>query len=452
MQEKLNGFWTSRMGFILACVGAAVGLGNIWKFPYMAGTQGGGAFVLIYLISIFAIATPIAAAELLVGRRGKSDASGSVRNVAAAAGLRRSFGWIGGMGVFGAFLLLTFYAVIAGWVSAYVVSALSGQLSGLDKAASGALFTDLLSDPTRLIIHQILFLALLGIILVRNLSQGLERANIILMPSLIFMLLAIAVYGSVVGDLTAALNFMFTPDFSKINAEVVQSAIGHGFFSVGVGAAMLITYGAYIDSHIDLGKTAIVIALADTAIALLAGIGIFSIVFGQSLDAAAGPGLMFTTLPIAFAQVPFGGFIALLFFVLAYFAALTSGLSLAEAVIHWSEKRFSISRTKAAVLMMSLTFLVGLASVFSFNIWQDIRLADHGVLANKTLFDVKDYLVTAYVMPLSGLSVVVFASWMVPTEVARSALGSGGGLFVIWQWCGRLLAPIGIVWIIVANL
>ena len=452
MSERMNGYWTSRLGFILACVGAAVGLGNIWKFPYMAGTQGGGAFVLVYLVSIFAIATPIAAAELLIGRKGQSDAAGSLANVAKHAGLRSSFAWIGNLGVFGAFTLLTFYAVIAGWVSAYVVSALFGELSGLDKQSSGSLFDGLLANPEKMIIHQIIFLALLGVILVRNLAKGLERANIILMPALVIMLIAIAIYGAIYGDLSAALAFLFTPDFSKITPEAVQSAIGHGFFSVGVGAAMLITYGAYVDEKIDLGKTAILIAIADTIIALLAGVGIFSIVFGQSLDAAAGPGLMFTTLPLAFSQIPAGGVIALVFFVLAYFAALTSGLSLAEAIIHWGEKRFSISRPQSAVLMLSTTFIVGLATVFSFNIWQDVRLQETGLLADKTLFDLKDYLVTAYVMPISGLTVVMFASWLLPQELARTALGTQGGLFTVWLWSARLLAPLGIVWIIIANL
>ena len=277
MQHKNTSFWTSNMGFTLACIGAAVGLGNIWKFPYMTGTQGGGAFVFVYLVTIFAIAIPVAAAELLVGRKGRSDAVSSVRDIALENNRPAAFGVIGGIGVFGSFVLLTFYAVIAGWVSSYIWRALSGQIGGLDAAGAEAMFGDLLASPNEMIVHQLGFLVFLGVILIRKLSAGLERANLILMPSLVIMLVFIAVYGAIAGDIKASLAYMFTPDFSKITPEVIQSAVGQGFFSVGVGAAMLMTYGAYLDKSINLGQAAITIALADTAIAILAGIGIFAI-------------------------------------------------------------------------------------------------------------------------------------------------------------------------------
>jgi NSS family neurotransmitter:Na+ symporter len=446
MQHKNTSFWSSNMGFTLACVGAAVGLGNIWKFPYMTGTQGGGAFVFVYLITIFAIAIPVAAAELLVGRKGQSDAVSSVRDIAVENNHPAGFGIIGGIGVFGSFILLTFYAVIAGWVSSYVWRALSGQIGGLDATGAGIMFTDLLASPNEMIMHQLAFLVFLGLILIRKLSVGLERANLILMPSLVIMLLFIAVYGSIAGDIKASLAYMFTPDFSKITPEVIQSAVGQGFFSVGVGAAMLMTYGAYLDKSINLGRAAITIALADTAIAILAGIGIFAIVFGQSLDPTAGPGLIFTTLPLAFGQMPFGGPLALIFFMLVYFAALTSGLSLAEVMFRWAENRFGWSRKRAIYVMLGATFLVGLTTVFSFNIWSDVKLA------GRTLFDLKDYLVTAYIMPIGGLGVVLFAAWVMPVETLKQAFGGDGPLFSAWLFAGRFLAPLGILWIFWAGL
>jgi NSS family neurotransmitter:Na+ symporter len=446
MQHKNTSFWSSNMGFTLACVGAAVGLGNIWKFPYMTGTQGGGAFVFVYLITIFTIAIPVAAAELLVGRKGQSDAVSSVRDIAVENNHPAGFGIIGGIGVFGSFILLTFYAVIAGWVSSYVWRALSGQIGGLDATGAGIMFTDLLASPNEMIMHQLAFLVFLGLILIRKLSVGLERANLILMPSLVIMLLFIAVYGSIAGDIKASLAYMFTPDFSKITPEVIQSAVGQGFFSVGVGAAMLMTYGAYLDKSINLGRAAITIALADTAIAILAGIGIFAIVFGQSLDPTAGPGLIFTTLPLAFGQMPFGGPLALIFFMLVYFAALTSGLSLAEVMFRWAENRFGWSRKRAIYVMLGSTFLVGLTTVFSFNIWSDVKLA------GRTLFDLKDYLVTAYIMPIGGLGVVLFAAWVMPVETLKQAFGGDGPLFSAWLFAGRFLAPLGILWIFWAGL
>ncbi|MCH1542941.1 MAG: sodium-dependent transporter [Alphaproteobacteria bacterium] len=446
MQHKNTSFWTSNMGFTLACVGAAVGLGNIWKFPYMTGTQGGGAFVFVYLITIFAIAIPVAAAELLVGRKGQSDAVSSVRDIAVENKRPAGFGIIGGIGVFGSFILLTFYAVIAGWVSSYIWRALSGQIGSLDATSAGAMFTDLLASPNEMIVHQLAFLVFLGLILIRKLSAGLERANLILMPSLVVMLAFIAVYGAVAGDIKASLAYMFTPDFSKITPEVIQSAVGQGFFSVGVGAAMLMTYGAYLDKSINLGRAAIIIALADTAIAILAGIGIFAIVFGQSLDPTAGPGLIFTTLPLAFAQMPFGGPLALIFFMLVYFAALTSGLSLAEVMFRWAENRFGWSRKRAIYVMLGATFLVGLSTVFSFNIWSDVKLV------GRTMFDLKDYLVTAYIMPIGGLGVILFAAWVMPVETLKQAFGGDGFLFSAWLFAGRFLAPLGISWIFWAGL
>ena len=446
MQHKNTSFWTSNMGFTLACIGAAVGLGNIWKFPYMTGTQGGGAFVFVYLVTIFAIAIPVAAAELLVGRKGRSDAVSSVRDIALENNRPAAFGVIGGIGVFGSFVLLTFYAVIAGWVSSYIWRALSGQIGGLDAAGAEAMFGDLLASPNEMIVHQLGFLVFLGVILIRKLAAGLERANLILMPSLVIMLVFIAVYGAIAGDIKASLAYMFTPDFSKITPEVIQSAVGQGFFSVGVGAAMLMTYGAYLDKSINLGQAAITIALADTAIAILAGIGIFAIVFGQSLDPSAGPGLIFTTLPLAFAQLPFGGPLALIFFLLVYFAALTSGLSLAEVMFRWAENRFGWSRKRAIAVMLGATFLVGLCTVFSFNIWSDVTVA------GRTMFDLKDYFVTAYIMPLGGLGVILFAAWVMPVATLKQAFGGDGILFSAWLFAGSFLAPLGILWIFWAGL
>lgn len=446
MNHKNTSFWTSNIGFTLACVGAAVGLGNIWKFPYMAGTQGGGAFVLVYLITIFAIAIPVAAAELLVGRRGQSDAVTSVRDIALENDRPAAFGIIGGIGVLGSFILLTFYAVIAGWVSAYIWRALSGQIGGLDAGGAGAMFDGLLASPGEMIAHQVAFLLFLGLTLSQTLSVGLERANLILMPTLVVMLVLVALYGAIAGDIGASLDYLFTPDFSKITPEVIQSAVGQGFFSVGVGAAMLMTYGAYLDKSINLGKAAITIALADTAIAILAGVGIFAIVFGQSLDPSAGPGLIFTTLPLAFAELPFGGLLALVFFVLVYFAAVTSGLSLAEVLFHWAENRFDWSRRRAVIVMLGVVFLVGLTTVFSFNIWADVKIA------GRSLFDLKDYLVTAYVMPIGGLGVILFAAWVMPVATLKEAYGNDGALFSAWLFAGRYLSPLGILWIFWAGL
>ena len=443
--------WASQTGFVFACIGAAVGLGNIWKFPYMTGVQGGGAFVLIYLASIFAIAIPIAAAELVIGRQGRSDAQQAVKNIAAESGKPklRAHRHIGGAGPvhFTDFLCRD----CRSRVTAYIARALTGALGGLDASSANSLLAGS-AAPGEMIAHQILFLALIGLILIRELSAGLERANLVMIPLLILMLVGIALYGAMAGDVGAALAFLFTPDFSKITPATIQSAIGHGFFSVGVGAAMLMTYGAYLDRQVDLAKAAITIGIADTIIALIAGIGVFAIVFGEGLDPTGGPGLIFTTLPLAFSQMPGGSVLAVIFFTLVFFAALTSGLSLSEVIIRWAENTFGLSRLKATIIMLTLSFAVGLASVFSFNVWSELYLFESGVLANKTLFDVKDYLVTALVMPICGLGVVTFASWVAPIEPMRAVMGSSKMIFNLWLWSARIIAPAGIGWMLWTGL
>ena len=437
----LHPTWSSRIGFLLAAIGAAVGLGNIWKFPYMAGTQGGGAFVLIYLATIFAIAIPVAAAELFMGRSGGGNVVHSTRQLLKKH--RRGDHWhiIGWVALPASFLIMTFYAVIAGWVLAYIWRTVSGQLADVTAQTSGRTLDALLASPAEMIFWQAAFLALVGVVLARELRTGLERANLIMMPLLFFMLVLIAGYGLVAGDFVGALRFLFVPDFAQLSPQVLIAAIGHGFFSVGVGAAILLTYGAYLNDRSNLFTTAALIGLADTVIALLAGIGIFSIVFSQSLDPAGGPGLIFTTLPIAFAQLPGGQFFAFIFFVLLLFAAWTSALSLTEVVVAWLHEEWRIARPRAVALTLSAIFLVGLLSVFSFNLASEWRVPGFG---DRILFDVKDYIASNILLLLGGLLMILFTSWALPAEASRRDMGDGIGHF-LWFWLARTLAPAGIL-------
>ncbi len=443
-----NKQWSSYAGFILACIGAAVGLGNVWKFPYMVGTNGGSAFVLIYLMTIFAIAIPIAAAELLLGRMGQAGSIASLRNLVGKDKPQlRAFAILpGGVGVLASYVLLSFYAVIAGWVMAYILFAVNGTLVGVDADGSAAVFNLVLGNAEMMIVFQFLFLAFIALILYRGIGGGLEKANLFLMPALFIMLILIAVYGVIGGDAKASLTYLFTPDFGKINAQTILAAVGQGFFSVGVGAAMLITYGAFMDREINIGYAAITIGLADTLIACLAGFGIFAIVFGQGLDPAGGPGLIFTTLPIAFAQLSGGMILAFIFFTLVFFAALTSGLALAEVVISALETSFGVHRTTAILLTLGSCFVIGLATVFSFNHWAEVKVF------GKTLFDAKDYLAANILMPLSGLLVILFACWALPVEKIRASFGGSAIMFTSWLWLGRIISPLGIIWVFWENL
>ena len=444
--------WSSKIAFLIACIGAAVGLGNIWKFPYMAGTQGGGAFVLIYLISIFAIGIPIATAELLIGRGGRRNVVSSVRQLAKHTRYPILYAPIGVISIFTTFLLMTFYAVIAGWVMAYIWRALTGALNGLNAEGASQLFGGLLANPQEMIFWQVAFLALTGFVTARNIRSGLEKANVILMPLLFIMLLLIIGYGFVAGDIVQAVTFLFTPDFSKITANTILSAIGHGFFSVGVGTAILITYGAYVQGNMRIGEAAMIIGLADTVIALLAGIGIFAIVFAQNLAPGSGPGLIFTTLPLAFAQMPAGTILATIFFLLVLFAALTSALSITEVPVRWIHENFNIPRSRASFIVLFACFIVGLITVFSFNVWQDVRLASSGILSDKSLFDIKDYIASNILLPLGGLLIVSFAAWVMPVEQTSDYFGKANGFYKIWLWLARIVAPIGIIWVFLANL
>ena len=439
----LHPTWSSRIAFLLAAVGAAVGLGNIWKFPYMAGTQGGGAFVLVYLATIFAIAIPVAAAELFMGRSGGGNVVHSTQHLLKTH--RRSGRWhiIGWVSLPAAFLLMTFYAVIAGWVLAYIWRTVSGQIADVTAQTSGAALDALLASPGEMIFWQAAFLALVGGVLARELRAGLERANLIMMPLLFVMLLVIAIYGLIAGDFAGALRFLFVPNFEQLSPQVLLSAIGHGFFSVGVGAAILLTYGAYLNDRSNLFTTAALIGLADTIIALLAGIGIFSIVFSQSLDPAQGPGLIFTTLPIAFAQLPGGQMFAFIFFVLLLFAAWTSALSLTEVVVAWLHEEWRMARPRAVALALSGIFLIGLLSVFSFNLGSEWRVPGFG---ERSLFDVKDFIVSNILLLVGGLLMIVFTSWALPAEASRREMGDGIGHF-IWFWLSRTIAPLGILWV-----
>ena len=448
--EKLA--WSSHIGFLLACVGAAVGLGNIWKFPYMAGTQGGGAFVLIYLVTIFLIAIPVAAAELITGRMARRNAVDSVIYLARDTRKPGLFGIAGLIAVLASFMLLTFYPVISGWVMAYLSKSLKGGFSGFDADRVTTEFNNLLANPVEMIFWQVIFLILTGFVISRDIRSGLEKANIFLMPVLFLMLVMIVIYGAIVGDIGAAISFLFTPDFSSITPDVILSAVGHGFFSVGVGAAMLITYGAYLDHHVSIGGAAITIGIADTIIALLAGIGIFAIVFGQSLEPAQGPGLIFVTLPLAFSDMAGGDFFASLFFMLVVFAALTSNLALTEVIVRFISDRLGTSRAKTTLVVLMTSFIIGLATIFSFNILSEFRLSNTGVFADKTLFDAKDYVTSNILMPLGGLLIVAFAGWIVPAKTSLEHFGGTAWMHNLWIWLSRLVAPLGVIWVFVSNL
>ncbi|MBL4744432.1 MAG: sodium-dependent transporter, partial [Cycloclasticus sp.] len=376
-----HGQWSSRLAFILAATGSAVGLGNIWKFPYIAGENGGGAFVLVYLICIFAIGIPIMMAEIMLGRRGRQSPVNTMRDLAAEAKASRLWLWLGWVGVVAGFLILSYYSVIAGWAMAYVVRVASGLFEGVTADGASNIFGQFIADPEKLLAWHSLFMILTMLVVARGV-KGLERTVKFLMPALLFILVLLLGYAVEQGAFKEGLDFLFTPDFSKINSTGVLTAMGHAFFTLSLGMGAIMVYGSYLPSNVSIGSTAIIVALADTAVALIAGMIIFPIVFANGLEPGNGPGLIFQTLPIAFGHMQFGSLFGTLFFILLVFAAWSSSISLIEPAVAWLVENKKMSRMRACIWAGLATWLVGIGTVLSFNIGSEIKIFD------KTFFDV----------------------------------------------------------------
>jgi NSS family neurotransmitter:Na+ symporter len=446
--------WSSRLVFLMAAVGAAVGLGNLWKFPYTAGVSGGAAFVLVYLVAVAAVAVPIVVAELLIGRRGRMSPPNSFLALAREAGASPGWRFVGWMNLLAVFLILSFYSVVAGWALAYVPKLALGQFTGASAEQVSAEFSGLLASPARLAMLHAVFMALTVSIVAVGLKRGIERAVRVMMPALLLMLVALVLYAAVAGDLPRTLTFLFQADFSKITAPVVLQAIGQAFFSVSVAMGLLITYGAYLDHETRLGPSAVYIAGADTFVALLSGLAIFPLVFANGLDPAEGPGLIFVTLPIAFGQMPFGALFGALFFLLVLFSALTSSIAILEPMVSWAEEHERIRRRPAAIVAGAAAWVVGLATVFSFNLWAGwFPLGRFERFRSSTMFDLVDYLTSNVLLPLGGVLIAVFVGWVLSAETTRRELGlRDGRVFRSWRFTLRYLAPIAVGWVLLASL
>ena len=438
--------WSSRAGFIFAAMGSAIGLGSIWKFPYEVGTNGGGGFVVFYLLGLGLIVFPLMLVEFAIGRRGGSHAVGSLATVAIASGASRSWAVIGVVGVVGAVVILSFYSVIGGWALAYVVDTIRDGLPGAAAPAGQARFDALLASPLRMTVYHTLFMAATAVVVARGIAGGIERASLYLMPILIVLVVVLASYSAIQGDASAALRFLFAFDVDRLSPRVALEALGLGFFSIGVGLAVMITYAAYAGPEFDLRTVAIVTLLSDTAISFLAGMAVFPVVFAERLDPSSGPGLMFVTLPLAFARIPLGASAAIAFFVLLSLAALASAMSLLEMPVALIHRWLGWSRPRAALVAGFLCWALGLASVLSFNAWADWHpLAWLPGLATLTVFDSLDHLASNVLLPLGGLGLALFGGWVVPPRLlaAELRLGPAAGRAVVLLL--RYVAPVGII-------
>jgi len=424
---------------MLATAGSAIGLGNIWKLPYMIGVNGGSAFVIVFIACILLVGIPLMMTEILLGRRAQKNPLDGMQALAIEANKSTAWKYLGGMGMLTGLLILGFYSVIGGWVLAYISEAASGTFTQITAQQSAANFDALLASPLKLLFWHTVFMFMTMGVVAHGVNSGLEKANNILIPSLFAILLVLLGYSMSVGDMQAAFQFMFKPDFSKITPVVVLSALGHAFFSLSLGMGAVMVYGSYLQRNVSIARTTIYIALADTMLGLLVGLAIYSLVFANHLAPNAGPGLIFQTLPIAFGHMPAGSFIGMLFFILVAFAAWTSSISLVEPAIAWIVENTKIKRHTAAWALGLVVWLLGIAVVLSFNEWKEVK-----IVFGLNIFETLDKLTSTILLPLGGLMMAIFAGYFMNKGHAQEELDLNDKHFKLWRFTNNYIAPIAI--------
>jgi NSS family neurotransmitter:Na+ symporter len=455
-RTSLHGHWSSRMAFILAVTGSAVGLGNIWKFPYIAGQNGGGAFVLVYLVCVVVIGMPVMMSEILIGRRGRRNPVATMELLGKEEGSSGHWRWVGYMGVLAGILILSYYSVIAGWTLSYVVESASGTFTGASAEAVSAHFGGFVGDWKLVTLCHTIFMAVTIFVVARGVERGLEQAVKFMVPALLVLMLLLLGYSINSGSFGEGVAFMFTPDFEKLTWGTVLVALGQAFFTLSLGMGAIMAYGAYLPEETSITGASAAVVLADTSIAILAGLTIFPLVFANGLDAAQGPGLVFETLPLAFGHMAGGVFFSTIFFVLLSFAAWTSAIGLMEPAVAWVVEHFGRTRAQAAVIIGGLIWAVGLGTAWSFNLLSDLRFLVNvdtdgdGVMdAKGTIFDNVDFLTSNIMLPLGGLLITIFAGWIMCRNSTADELGSSGNLYKAWRILARFIAPIGILFVLV---
>ncbi|MEG3190774.1 sodium-dependent transporter [Lysobacter sp. D1-1-M9] len=437
-KTSIHGMWSSRLAFILAATGSAVGLGNIWRFPYLASDNGGGAFVLVYLACIFVVGLPVLIAEILLGRHGRRSPINTLLDLTRETGAAKAWAGIGWIGIIAGVLILSFYSVVGGWTLHYAWLYLMQLFGGAPISDPGATFSALLADPVELSLwHAAFMLVTVGVVAL-GVEKGLERAVSFLMPALFLMLLLLVGYGATTGYLGQAAAFLFQPDWSKVSGGVFVAALGQAFFTLSLGMCTMMTYGAYLPKNVSIPKTGAVVAVADTGVALLAGLAIFPIVIAFGIDpAGGGPGLIFTSLPLAFNAMSMGVVYGLLFFGLLFVAAWTSSISLLEPATAYMVERGRTSRRKAALTMAGVCWLLGLASVLSLNLLSHVRLLDRDIMG------LIELVANELMLPLGGLLIALFTGWALKESILREQLkGMSPVLFTLWRWLVRVIAPL----------
>ena len=446
--------WSSRTTFLFATISCSVGLGNLWRFPYIAGENGGGAFVLIYIGFVLLIGIPAIMAELTIARRGRSNPVAATAGISLAETGHSRWQIIGWLSILAPLIGLSFYAVVSGWALEYLLLAASTQFAGISDSEAETMFANVLASPTRMLFCYSLVIGSVAFVVGSGVRKGIERVSKFMMPALFLLLLGLAGYACVVGNASAALSFLFEPDFSSLTAQGILMAFGQALFSLAVGTGAMLAYGAYLPADTSIPGAAWTIGLADTAAALLAGMLIFPVVFASGLNLAEGPGLIFVTLPMAFSEMPGGQLFGTLFFLLIFFAAYTSGLGMMEPFVSWLEDRPRWNRRRAALCTAVLIWLLGLAAVFSFNIWQNFTPLDMiPQMQGRTVFSILDYVTSNLMLPINALMIALLAGWVIDNQKMRADIGIRNNVsWFVWNYSIRFLAPFAILCMFVANL
>lgn len=451
--------WSSKIGFLMAAVGSAVGLGSIWKFPYMTGDSGGSAFVIVFIISIALIGFPVLVTEWLIGRRGQSNPAASFKKAALDSNKSPAWSILGYTGILAAFMILSFYSVIGGWSLNYTVKAGMNAFGGQNSDIIGKMFDGMLASPMEMAIWHTVFMGLTAFIIANGVSTGIEKASKFMMPALAFILLFIVGYNAINMDFAKGAEFLFKFDMVRMEevgvGKVLMAALGHAFFCLSLGMAIMVSYGSYLKEDVDLLSTARTVIIWDIIFSLAAGLAIFPILFSNHLDPAAGPGLVFVTLPIAFGQMGLGVVIGTAFFLLLTFAALTSSISILEPIVEFLEERTPMSRKMCTIVGALATWLVGILALLSFNELKDFAvftIHKSGKDIPQGIFDALDYISSKIMLPLTGLGTIVLIGWFMNQDSIKRELGLDGVKWSIWQIVVRFIAPIGIIAVFLTEL
>lgn len=442
MQHKIADHvqFKSKITFFLAATGSAVGLGNIWKFPYITGENGGGAFVFVYLICVATIGIPIMMAETMLGRRGRENPISTMERLAGEAGANPVWKVLGWMGVLAGFLILSYYSVIAGKTMNYMMEISGGLLFNLDVQAAEATISALNDSVFSLTFWHSVFMFLTMYIVMQGVNEGIEKSVEFMMPGLFVILVVLILYATTTEAFEQGLSFLLTPDFGALSGRSVLIAMGQAFFSLSIGMGAMLVYGSYLPNNVSIAKTAAMVAVSDTLVALLAGVAIFPIVFSNGLEPASGPDLIFKTLPLAFSNMFGGTLIGVLFFILLIFAALTSSISLIEPAVSYMVEYRGMTRKHACIYAGGAAWLIGLGTVFSTNVWAELKIF------GMTFFGFVDFLSANLMLPVGGILIAIFAGRIMSRKDSADGLeiGEESHLYKAWQYLVRYVAPIGV--------